>query len=314
MREQLARKLAEIEVAASAEHILTTSGCTQAVTLIAEHFLKPGDVVLTGDPAWSAQLGALAMHDIQVIGVPATESGPDLVAMAELAERHKPRMLLINSMLQNPTGTVLSTAAAYQILRIAEQHDILIVEDDIYADFLPDGIPATRLASLDQLQRVIYISSFSKMLAPSIRVGFIAAKPQIIQDLLMHKLLSMWATPEIDERIVYAALTEGGYRKHCQRVHTRLNALREPTFRRFEDLGFKPLCRPQAGFLGWFDTGVNTNALAAAALDAGFLFAPGALFSVQQTPCTWLRINITTSDHPDMLKWLAQALQRMRQS
>lgn len=311
LREHLVRKLGELEIAATPAHLMTTSGCTQAVTLIAEHFLKPGDVVLTGDPAWSAQLGALAMQGIQIVGVPTTEQGPDLVAMAELATKHKPRMLLINSVLQNPTGTMLSAAAAYQILRIAEQHDMVIVEDDVYADFVPDGIPTARLASLDQLQRVIYISSFSKMLAPSMRVGFIAAAPHIIQDLVLHKLLSMWATPELDERVVLSALTEGGYRKHCQRVHTKLDALREPVFRRFEKLGFKPLCKPQAGFLGWFDTGVDTNVLAAAALDAGFLFAPGALFSAQQTPGPWLRMNITTSDDPNMLKWLATTLEQL---
>lgn len=311
LREQLVRKLAEMEIAATTAHILTTSGCSQAVTLIAEHFLKPGDVVLTGDPAWSAQLGALTMNGIQVVGVPCTEQGPDLIAMADLAQKHKPRMLLINSVLQNPTGTILSASAAYQILRIAEQHDMVVVEDDVYADFLPDGVPASRLASLDQLQRVIYISSFSKMLAPSMRVGFIAAKPQVIEDLVLHKLLSMWATPELDERIVHSALTEGGYRKHCQRVRAKLDTLREPAFRRFEAMGFKPMCRPQAGFLGWFDTGIDTNALAAAALDAGYLFAPGALFSAQQTPGHWIRMNITTSDNPDMLKWLDTTLEQM---
>lgn len=311
LREQLVRKLAEIEIATTTAHLMTTSGCTQAVTLVAEHFLKPGDAVLTSDPAWSAQLGALSMSGLRVIGVPATAQGPDVQAMAELAATHKPRLLLINSVLQNPTGTVLTLAAAYQILRIAEQHDMLIVEDDVYADFVPDGIPAPRLASLDQLQRVIYLSSFSKMLAPAMRVGFIAAKPQIIDDLVLHKLLGMWSSPELDERVVLRALTDGGYRKHCQRVHTALDALREPTFRRFEKLGFKPLCRPPAGFLGWFDTGVDTNALAAAALDAGYLFAPGALFSPHQTPGTWLRMNIATSDDPQMLKWLDKALNKL---
>lgn len=314
LREQLVRKLAEIEIAATPAHVMSTSGCTQGVSLIAEHFLKPGDVVLTGDPAWSAQLGALSMNGIQVVGVPSTPQGPDVQAMAELAARHKPRMLLINPVLQNPTGTVLGVAAAYQILRIAEEHDMLVVEDDVYADFVPDSIPATRLASLDQLQRVIYLASFSKMLAPSMRVGFIAARPQIIEDLVLHKLLSVWSTPELEERIVLHALTGGGYRKHCQRVQSKLDALREPAFRRFEKMGFKLYCRPQAGFLGWFDTGVDTNALAAAALDAGYLFAPGALFSPRQTPGSWLRINIATSDDPGMLQWLDRTLNQLHKS
>ena len=311
LREQLVRKLAEIEIAATSANVMTTSGCTQAVSVIAEHFLQPGDVVLTGDPAWSAQLGALSMNGIQVVGVPSTPQGPDLQAMADLAARHKPRMLLINSVLQNPTGAVLTSAAAYQVLRIAELHDMLIVEDDVYADFLPATVPAARLASLDQLQRVIYISSFSKMLAPNMRVGFIAASPKIIEDLVLHKLLSVWSTPELEERLVLHALTEGNYRKHCLRVQSKLDDLREASFRRFERLGFKLYCQPQAGFLGWFDAGVDTNALAAAAVDAGYLFAPGALFSPLQTPGSWLRINIATSDDPGMLKWLGKALERL---
>ncbi|WP_273597529.1 aminotransferase-like domain-containing protein [Roseateles koreensis] len=312
LREQLVRKLAEIEVAATPAHVLTTTGCTQSFSLIAEHFLKPGDVVLTGDPAWSAQLGALAMGGVRVVGVPYDAHGPDLKAMAALAAQHKPRMLVINSVLHNPTGTVLSLASAYQILRIAEQHDMLIVEDDVYADFVPDNQAAPRLASLDQLQRVIYLSSFSKMLAPSMRVGYIAANPQFIEDLMLHKLLGSWATPELVERVVLHALTEGSYRRHCQRVRARLDALREPAYQRFEALGFQLLGRPSAGFLGWFDAGVDTNQLAAAGLEAGYLFAPGALFSPTQAPGTLLRINITTSDDASMLKWLMKTLEQLR--
>jgi DNA-binding transcriptional MocR family regulator len=312
LREQLVRKLAEIEVAATPASLLTTTGCSQSFSLIAEQFLKPGDAVLTGDPAWSAQLGALALGGIRVIGVPYDEHGPDLQAMAALAAQHQPRMLVINSVLHNPTGTVLSLASAYQILRLADQFDMLIVEDDVYADFVPDNQPAPRLASLDQLQRVIYLSSFSKMLAPSMRSGFIAARPQFIEDLMLRKLLGAWTSSELVERVVLHALTEGSYRRHCQRVHARLDALREPVFQRFEALGFQLMGRPGAGFLGWFDTGVDTNRLAAAALEAGYLFAPGALFSPTQAPGTWLRMNIATSDDPGMLRWLARAMDTLR--
>ena len=312
LREQLVRRLAEIEVAATPAQVLTTSGCTQALSLVAQHFLKPGDAVLTGDPAWSAQLGALAMADLRVIGVPYTEHGPDLQAMAALAAQHKPRLLLMNSVLHNPTCTVLSLSSAYQILRIAEQFDLHIVEDDIYTDFVPDKLSAPRLASLDQLQRVIYMSSFSKMLAPSVRVGYIAARPDVVQALTVHKLLGAWSTPELMERVVLHVLTDGNYRRHCQRVRTRLDTLRDSAFQRFEAMGCKLMGRPSAGFLGWFDTGVDTNTLAAAALDAGYLLAPGALFSPTQTPSTWMRLNICTSEDPGMLKWLGRALDAAR--
>lgn len=312
LREQITRKLAEIEISAAPAQILTTSGATQAVDLIARRFLSPGDSVIVGDPAWSAQLGTLAMMGAKLVSLPYTQQGPDVAALAELVAACKPKMLILNTVLHNPTSTVLSPAAAYQILRIAEAHDMMVVEDDIYADFLPSGVPAARLASLDQLKRVIYLGSFSKMLVPNIRVGFVAATAEVAETLANQKLLTSLATPELNERIVHRVLTEGSYRKHCQRVQAALDELREPTFKRMESMGLTPFCRPQAGFLGWFDTGVDTITLAAMALDAGYLLAPGALFSPLQAPSTWLRMNIATSQNPDMLKWLDQTLTQLR--
>ncbi|MBH2020470.1 MAG: PLP-dependent aminotransferase family protein [Burkholderiales bacterium] len=313
LREQITRKLAEIEIAATLAQVLTTSGATQAIDLIVRHYLRPGDSVIVGNPAWSAQLGTLTMMGVNLVALPYTPQGPDVQALAGLAATFKPKMLILNTVLHNPTSTVLSSAAAYQILRIADVHDMIVVEDDIYADFLPSGVQATRLASLDQLKRVIYLGSFSKMLVPNIRVGFLAATAEIAETLGNQKLLTSLATPELNERIVHHALTEGSYRKHCQHVHAELDELRAPVFKQLESLGMKAFCRPQAGFLGWFDTGVDTITLAAMALEAGYLLAPGALFSPQQTPSTWLRMNIATSQNPAMLHWLDQALAQLRQ-
>ncbi|MFZ3142313.1 PLP-dependent aminotransferase family protein [Polaromonas sp.] len=313
LREQITRKLAEIEIAATLAQVLTTSGATQAIDLIVRHYLRPGDSVIVGNPAWSAQLGTLTMMGVNLVALPYTPQGPDVQALAGLAATFKPKMLILNTVLHNPTSTVLSSAAAYQILRIADVHDMIVVEDDIYADFLPSGVQATRLASLDQLKRVIYLGSFSKMLVPNIRVGFLAATAEIAETLGNQKLLTSLATPELNERIVHHALTEGSYRKHCQHVHAELDELRAPVFKQLESLGMKAFCRPQAGFLGWFDTGVDTITLAAMALEAGYLLAPGALFSPQQTPSTWLRMNIATSQNPAMLRWLDQALAQLRQ-
>jgi DNA-binding transcriptional MocR family regulator len=314
LREQITRRLAELEIAATPAQILTTSGATQAVDLIARKFLRPGDSVIVGNPAWSAQLGTLAMMGANLVGLPYTAQGPDIHALTELATNYKPRMLILNTVLHNPTSTVLSPATAYQILRVAEAHDMIVVEDDIYADFLPGTVPAARLASLDQLKRVIYLGSFSKMLVPNIRVGFLATTPDIAEALGNQKLLTSLATPEINERIVHRILTEGSYRKHYQRVQAALDELREPTFARLESMGLTPFYRPQAGFLGWFDTGVDTITLAALALEAGYLLAPGALFSPLLTPSTWLRMNIATCQNPAALRWLESTLAKLRRT
>ena len=314
LREQLVRKLAELEIACAPANIMTTSGATQCVDLIARKYLRPGDTVLVGDPAWSAQMGALAMTGAKLVGVPYTSQGPDVNALAQLAEQHRPKMLLINSALHNPTGSLLSAATAHQILRIADAHDIMVVEDDIYADLVPSGLSVGRLACLDQLRRVIYLGSFSKVLVPGIRVGYLVARAEVVETLSELKLLTALATPELNERMVYRALTEGSYRKHCLRVQAALEGMREPWLKRMESLGLVPFCRPQAGFLGWFDAKVDTNLLAALALEAGYLFAPGALFSPSLAPNTMLRMNTVTSSDAGMLEWLARTLDKLRQS
>ncbi|WP_394787563.1 PLP-dependent aminotransferase family protein [Rhodoferax sp.] len=310
LRTQIQRTLAEREIQAHPSQILTTNGAAQAIDLIFRMVLRPGDTVLVGEPGWCNPL--LGLQGVEVVGVPYTLKGPDVQALTALVEKHKPKLMFLNPVLHNPTGTLLSAATAYQILRLAEAHDILVIEDDIYSDFLPPGMAVTRLASLDQLRRVVYVNSYSKMLAPNIRVGYLAGPAELVDTLTTHKLLTALTTPEINERIVYKALTEGSYRKHCQRVHATLDSLREPAFKRMQDLGLQAFCQPQAGFLGWFNTGVDTNHLAALGLDAGYLLRPGALFSLQQTPSPWMGINIATSHDPGMLAWLDKTLNQLR--
>lgn len=178
LRQQLQTRLAELEIGARPDQIVMTSGITQSLDLIARQYVQPGDTVLVGDPAWFLMFGRFAAQGAQVIGVPYTTEGPDLVALEGLVQVRRPKLLVINSVLHNPTGTSLSAAKAFQLLRLAEQYGFLIVEDDIYGDLAPPGHPATRLASLDQLRRVIYLGSFSKTLAANLRVGFIACHPE----------------------------------------------------------------------------------------------------------------------------------------
>jgi DNA-binding transcriptional MocR family regulator len=104
-------------------------------------------------------------------------------------------------------------------LRIAEEHDFIIVEDDIYCDMHPGSAvqPATRIAALDQLQRVIYLGGFSKTLSANLRVGFIATSAELARSLADRKLLSTLTTGEIGERVAYKVLSEGHYRKHAER-------------------------------------------------------------------------------------------------
>ena len=294
LRQQLQLKLAGLEIACPPEQIVTTVGVMQALDLVAREFARPGDTIFVDDPAYWLMFGAFAAMGVQVIGIPRLADGPDIAVLEQLAALHRPKLYVINSVLHNPSSTSLSAAKAFQVLRLAEQHDFLVVEDDIYCDMHPGGVqPATRLAALDQLRRVIYLGGFSKSLAANLRVGFIATSKERAQRLADRKMLATLTSSDIGERVVYKILSQGLYRKHAERLRARLDKVRDSTYRRMERAGlrFEPA---QAGMFVWADTGRDTNVLAEQALAEGLVLGPGSLFSPRQLPSTYMRLNLAT--------------------
>ena len=312
LRQQLQLKLAELEIDAAPEQFVTTVGVTQALDLVAREFTLPGDTVFVDDPAWFLMFGAFAAMGLKVVGIPRLADGPDIAQLAAMAAVHRPKLYVINSVLHNPTSTSLSAAKAFQVLRLAEEHGFTIVEDDIYCDLHPGSAvqPATRLAALDQLKRVIYLGGFSKSLAANLRVGFIATSHEWAQRLCDRKMLATLTTSDIGERVVYKVLSEGLYRKHVDRLRGRLDGVRARTVRQMEKAGLKIEVAAPAGMFVWTDTGFDTIALAERALAAGLLLAPGALFSPSQLPSTRMRMNVSTSQEPGVWEFLARELGR----
>ncbi|MBV8624566.1 MAG: PLP-dependent aminotransferase family protein [Herbaspirillum sp.] len=312
LRQQLQLKLAELEIAAAPEQIVLTTGVTQGLDTVARHFLRPGDVIFVDDPAWFLMFGSFAALGAKVVGIPRLGDGPDIAQLRELAAVHKPKLYVINSVLHNPTSTSLSAAKAFQVLRIAEEHDFIIVEDDIYCDMHPGSAvqPATRIAALDQLQRVIYLGGFSKTLSANLRVGFIATSPDLARSLADRKLLSTLTTGEIGERVTYKVLSEGHYRKHAERLRARLNGARDKVMRQLEKLGMEVSDPPPCGMFLWVDTGRDTNVMTEAAMEQGFLLAPGSLFSPSQLPSTRMRINVASMADPGIWRFLERAMER----
>jgi DNA-binding transcriptional MocR family regulator len=311
LREQLTIKLAELEIDAAPQQIVTTTGITQALTMVARQLARPGDTVLVDDPGWFVLFASLNAQGLKIVGVPHTHDGPDINALARICETHKPKLYVINSVLHNPTGHSLSAAKAFQILRLAEQHDFHIVEDDVYCDIHPGAHvqSATRLASLDQLKRVIYLGSFAKTLAANLRVGFIAADAGLSGALTDQKMLLSLTTPEMGERIVQKVLSEGHYRKHVERLRAKLEPRRAATLKLLEAAGVRFHNLAPCGLFLWGDLGVNSEVVANAGAEAGFVFAPGSLFSPDQTYSTMMRFNAATSSHPQMLKFLGKAIE-----
>lgn len=312
LRQQLQRKLAELEINAPAEQLVTTVGVTQGLDLVAREFTRPGDTIFVDDPAWFLMFGSFSALGAKVIGIPRLQDGPDIEQLAALAALHKPKLYVINSVLHNPSSTSLSAAKAFQMLRLAEEHDFTIVEDDIYCDLHPGSAvqPATRLAALDQLKRVIYLGGFSKSMAANLRVGFIATSPEYAKRLADRKMLTTLTTSDIGERVVYKILSEGVYRKHVDRIRVRLDSIRSKTVRQMEKVGLKVDVAPPAGMFVWVDACMDTNVLAERAMAEELLLAPGSLFSPSQLPSTRMRLNIAAMQEPTVWKFLERELGR----
>ncbi len=311
LRQQIAARLQADGIPAHPNHhLVTTAGVTQALDLIVRHFVQPGDTVLVEDPGWFLIFGRLAAFGARVIGVPRGPAGPDLEALDRLARQHRPKLFIINAAVHNPTGFSLSAAGAYGVLRAAEAHNFHIVEDDTYGDLHPGS--AIRLAALDGLRRVIYVNGFSKTLAASLRVGFIAAPPELVGPLADLKMLTGLTSPELGERVVHRVLADGQYRRHVERVRQRVDDARERCLKLLARLGIRVQEPPQAGMFVWADCGSDTQALALAAAGQGIVLAPGSLFSPEQVDSTYMRFSVVMADDADAWKTLKSLMPAVR--
>ena len=305
LRNALSRRLADLGVPAPPSQIVTTVGATHALDLICRTLLQPGDAVLVDEPGWAVEFARLTRMGMRLLPVPRTEAGPDLAVMAALLREHAPRLYMTVSVLHNPTGASLSPASAHQVLRLAEAHDLTIVEDDSYAWLAPPH--ATRLAQLDALKRTVYVSGFSKILTPQWRVGFVAAAPALAERLIDTKLLATLSTPGPLEQALAICLEQGSLRRHAERVTARLDAARARTARLVREAGYR-FVTPPAGLFGWVDVGADTEALAQGLLDEGWLIAPGALFHASRRRTSLMRVNFATAQ--DARFWAALKRQR----
>lgn len=292
LRRALSKKLATLNVHAGPDQIITTVGATHALDIVSRSLLRAGDHVMVEEPGWAVEFARLTAMGMRLLPVPRRAEGPDLEVMARYCEVHQPKLYVSVSVFHNPTGYCLSPGSAHRILQLANQHNFHIVEDDTYSHIAPEH--ATRLCALDGLQRTIHVSGFAKVLAPNWRVGFLAANPALIEQLLDTKLLGTLTTPALLEKALALCIEQGQLRRHAERIRTRLDAARNRSVKLALNAGCTFAAEP-VGLFGWVDTGVDTDALAQRMLDEGYLLAPGALFHAQRKPSTLMRINFATT-------------------
>jgi len=307
LREHLALMLGQLGITAHASQILLTQGTSQALELVIRYLLKPGDAALVDDPGYYNMFGNLRLHGIEMLAVPRNRDGPDIATLEKLAAAHRPKAYFTQSVMQNPTGTDMSPHVAFQVLQAAERHNFVVVEDDIFCDLQLKTTP--RLATLDQLKRVIYARSFSKTLSGSLRVGFVACTQEIAGELADIKMLTSVTTSQFTERLIYLMLVDGHYRKYLSRLQERLGEARRNVVRAFERLGLELFAEPTDGMFVWarFPRVEDSLALAEASQRDGIMLAPGAVFRPHLGRSPWMRFNVTMCEDTRVQRWLAAA-------
>jgi DNA-binding transcriptional MocR family regulator len=312
LRQQLQHQLMDYQIKTETEQILLTAGATHALDLIARYFIRPGDTVLVDAPGYFILFGTLKSYGANIIGVPWNTDGPDIESLEKLTRQHKPKLFFTNSILHNPTGASISQAVAYRLLQLAEKNNMIIVEDDVFCDFHAEKI--SRLATLDQLHRVIYISSFSKTISASMRVGFIAGPAETIAQLTDLKLLSGITTSEINERIIYQMLISGQYRKRLNKLHNRLHQCRDLTLDNFDKLKFIPYLEPEGGLFIWMKIPhhIDIIEMSNKAANKGIMLAPGNLFNPHQEPSQYMRFNVASCNDAAQLTFIKQFINKAK--
>lgn len=309
LRETIARTLRERSINSGPDQVLLTVGANHALDLIIRHFVSAGDEVLVETPGYYPLFGKLRLQNAQMTGVVHGTFGPDLEDLEHKAKRHQARLFFVQPMAHNPKGTSMELSTMHRLLNIAERHNLIIVEDDPFADILPRATP--HLAALDGLDRVIYIGTFSKTLSASLRSGYIAASRKIIDSLTDIKMLTLVNSSSTIERIIHTIIMRGRYRKHLLRLRNRVTKASAEAYNNLESIGIKGMQPATGGYYIWCPLPENLNDMEITRLAAaeGIFLAPGSLFRLDgsnQQPA--LRLNIAHASNRKLLAFLEQQI------
>lgn len=311
LRRTLMARFADEGLEVSPEQVLLTMSGTQAIDLICRFLLRPGDTVLVDDPCYFNFRALLRAHQVKLVSVPYTPSGPDVASFEAVLEAERPRLYITVSGLHNPTGATMSPQTAHRVLNAATACDLTIVEDDIFADFEPE--PSARLAALDGLNRVIRIGSFSKTLSASLRCGFIAARADWIEQLVDLQVATGFGGPcAVATEIIASVLATGVYRKHVEELRRRLVRARRDVGEKLQRIGIEPWLMPRGGFQLWcrLPDGCDSADVARAALADNIVLAPGNVFSTTQSATGFMRFNVAQCRDPKLMPALQRAIGR----
>ncbi|MBX0327137.1 PLP-dependent aminotransferase family protein [Oscillochloris sp. ZM17-4] len=293
LRSTLAEVIRERGVSAGPDEIIVTAGVTNGMALITDLLTRPGDTVLVEQPTYLGMLNILSSRGVRAVGLPVDGEGLVIEALEAALRRERPAYLYTIPTFQNPSGVSMRPERRAALLDLAERHGLTVVEDDIYGRLSYEGAAPPALKAADRSGRVIYMSSFSKSLMPGLRIGYIAAAPELIRKLVYLRQAQDLCSPPLTQRALALFIEQGWWHSHMKRMLPRYRERRDALVGAMER--FFPAevrwTRPQGGFSCWvtLPPGTAVTDLYMIAISRGVAFTPGAVFSATPNPEPHLR-------------------------
>ncbi|MFZ1985849.1 MAG: PLP-dependent aminotransferase family protein [Desulfatitalea sp.] len=297
LREQIAQQGLSCGLDISPDEVVITNGCQEALFLALMTLCEPGDTVVLESPIYFSLISLLQQLKLKIIEIPTADNeGVSLETLRFVLENHPVKAMFSIPNFNNPMGFTIPSWKKKKLVQLLARYHIPLIEDDIYGDlcFGPRPEPCK---VYDTQGDVILCSSFSKSIAPGLRVGWMLPGKHIAQVNRLKTLISI-ANAAINQIVVARFLKEGGYQQHLRRVRRQLQvqveALRAAVLKYFPT-GTK-VTRPDGGLFVWIELpeGFDSDLLYRKAVRSGILFAPGSLFSIQNRYTRHLRLSTGT--------------------
>jgi len=299
LREWIASEMGRRGIKAAADDVLVTNGSQQVLDLAGKLFLNPGDVVLTENPTYLAAIQAFQTLEARFVPVPTDENGLIPEALPELIRKHRPKFLYTIPNFQNPTGITLSAARRQTLARMAAEHQLVIMEDDPYGKLRYRGSDIPPIKHWDEAGQVLYASTFSKTIAPGLRLGWVVAPPEVFSRLLILKQASDLHTSSFDQLVAYTYLTKNDQTVHLEKIRRaygeRYDVL-DAALRAAMPPGFT-WTKPEGGMFLWITgpSGLDALELLQRAIAKKVAFVPGRDFFPTDGGRNFLRLNYSNS-------------------
>lgn len=320
LRAAIARHLLGLGMPATPEEIIVTSGAQQAIDLTLRALTRPGDYVVAESPTYLGILDACEANGVRLIGVPLDAEGMDPSRLAPLIARYRPRLLLTIPNSHNPTGITMSIPRRHALLAFANEHALPIMEEDAYGELRYGGAPSPRLKALPGGERVIYVSSFSKVMLPGLRLGYLLTSGDDLRRIIFAKQASDRASGSLVQRAIYRCLESRRLRSYVLGVSRRCRERRDAMLVALER-HLPPGARwtvPDGGVYLWIGLpeGVSAQALYDTALARGVVVAPGGAYFPDGGDQPFIALNFAAQPPPlieEGVRRLGEALREVGQ-